>query len=182
MVGTMNLNEYIKWREEFLDAPKGRVLMSPRGECIVGEQLMITSETLEDYHLRNHELEDAEYGLIFDGKDMSDEWKTRLYGDDDDLYNAYKSLNVHSLISNGKRRLSRKNIIFNKECCLCYWQLHGDELYVVSRSLDVQRAGKSDIIIVNRIAHDLGCTKWIMMCLNPHIYTDRSTIARRRVK
>ena len=116
----MNLKQYIEWREEFLNTPKGRLLMSPRGECIVGEQLMIANETLDDYHLKNRELEDAEYELIFYGKDMSDEWKSRLYGDDDDLYNAYKSLNVHSLVNNGKRRLSRKNIIFNKACCLCY--------------------------------------------------------------
>lgn len=178
----MNLEEYIKWRQEFLANPKGRLLQSPRGECTVGEQFMITSPVIGDLHLGNTELEESEYRLIFWGDDMAPEWKERLYGQDDDLYNAYKSMKIFSLVNNGKRRWSRKNIIFNKECCLCYWQLHGDELYVVSRSLDLQRAGRSDIVIVNRAAQALGCSKWTLVCLNPHAYTDRSTIARRKDK
>lgn len=178
----MNLEQYIRWRENFLANPKGRLLQSSRGECTVGEKLMITNDVVPGLHLDNKGLEEAEYRLIFWGEDMTPEWKDRLYGQDDDLYNAYKSLKLFSLVNNGKRRLSRKNIIFNKECCLCYWQLHGDELYVVSRSLDVQRAGKSDIILINRAAIALGCTNWTLICLNPHVYTDRSTIARRKAK
>ena len=178
----MNLEEYIRWRDNFLANPKGRLLQSPRGECTVGEQFMIKNDVVPGLHLGNTELEEAEYRLIFWGDDMAPEWKERLYGQDDELYNEYKSLHIFTLVNNGKRRLSRKNIIFNKECCLCYWQLHGDELYVVSRSLDLQRAGRSDIIIINRAAQALGCTKWTLVCLNPHVYTDRSTIARRKDK
>ena len=129
--------------------------------------------------MQNRDLEDAEFNLIFHGQDMTPEWRDKLYGNDDDLYNAYKSLHVETLATNGKRRLSRKNIIFNKECCLCYWQLHGQELTVISRSWDIQRAGLSDLILVNRAAQMLGCKMFRIVTLCNHVYEDRNTIARR---
>lgn len=178
----MTLLEYMAWRDRFLSGHEpGRLLNTPRGECLVGEQFMINCEVLDDWHLKNRELEDAEFNLIYFGGDMEPEWKEKLYGDDSDLYLAYKSLNLRTLKTNGKRRNSRKNIYFNKECCLCYWQLHGTELYVVSRSLDLQRAGKSDLVLINRVAKELGCKKWTLVCLCPHVYTDREHIARRKV-
>lgn len=176
----MNLTQYFRWRERFLSGKEPcRPLSTPRGDCQVGEQLYISDHVCPGWHLDNRALEDAEFNLIFTGTDMSPEWRAKLYGNDDDLYNAYKSLKLQTLATNGKRRFSRKNIYFNKECCLCFWQLHGDELYVVSRSLDVQRAGKSDLVLINRVAHDLGCTKWSLTCLCPHVYNDRTHIARR---
>lgn len=175
----MNLTEYTKWRQAFLNSPVGHPLSSPRGNCIVGESFTIENEVVPGWHLKNKDLEDAEYNLIMFGQDMTPEWRERLYGNDDELYEAYKSLNVISLIKNGKRRLSRKNIIFNKECCLCYWQLHGDTLTVISRSLDVQRAGLSDIVIINRAAIELGCTNFKIITLCNHVYENRDVVARR---
>lgn len=176
----MNIHEYLEWRNKFLTAPIGRPLKTPRGNCIVGESFTIENEVIPDWHLRNRQLEDAEYTLIMFGQDMSPDWKERLYGNDTELYNAYKSLNIHSLITNGKRRMSRKNIIFNRECCLCYWQLHGDTLTVISRSLDVQRAGVSDMVIVNRAAIELGCKQFKVVTLCNHVYENRDVIARRQ--
>lgn len=175
----MDICEYLEWRQAFLAKPIGTSLNTPRGKCIVGKSFTIDSPVRPNYHLKNRELEDAEYNLIYHGQDMSKEWKDKLYGDDDALYEAYKSLNIASLLTNGKRRMSRKNIIFNKECCLCYWQLHGDWLTVISRSWDIQRAGMSDLIIVNRAAIDLGCKFFRIVTLCNHVYEDREHIARR---
>ena len=175
----MDICEYLEWRQAFLQKPIGRPLNTPRGKCIVGKSFTLYWTARRDWHLRNRELEDAEFNLIFNGQDMSPEWKERLYGNDQLLYEAYKSLHISTLATNGKRRMSRKNIIFNRECCLCYWQLHGDELTVISRSLDVQRAGLSDVVIINRIAVELGCRNIQLVTLNNHVYENRDTIARR---
>ena len=175
----MDIGEYLEWRQAFLQKPIGTPLNTPRGKCIVGKSFTIDSLVRDNYHMKNRELEDAEYNLIYHGQDMSKEWKDKLYGDDNELYKAYKSLNISSLLTNGKRRMSRKNIIFNKECCLCYWQLHGDCLTVISRSWDIQRAGISDLILVNRIAKDLGCKFFRIVTLCNHVYEDREHIARR---
>lgn len=158
----------------------GRILQTPRGECGVVSQIMVQSDIVNDFHMKDFEIENAEFNLIYFGLDMSADMKTRLYGDDDSLYNEYKSLQVRTLATNGKRRDSRKNIIFNKQCCLSWWQLHGDELYVVSRSLDLQRAGLSDVVIINRVARQLGCKRWTFVGLCNHVYTDRTKIARRQ--
>lgn len=175
----MDLCEYLEWRQAFLTRPIGRPLNTPRGRCIVGKSFTLNWRTNPNWHMRNRDIEDAEFNLIFHGQDMSSEMKEKLYGNDEQLYQAYKSLNIHSLLTNGKRRMSRKNIIFNKECCLCYWQLHGDELTVISRSLDVQRAGISDLVVINRCAHDLGCKNVQLVTLNNHVYDNRDEIARR---
>lgn len=176
----MNLEQYFRWRDRFLSGQEPtRQLSSSRGECQVGEQLFISDNVLPDWHLNNKALEDAEFNLMFNGIDMSPEWKAKLYENDDNLYDAYKSLNLRTLATNGNRRFSRRNIYFNKECCLCFWQLHGNELYVISRSLDVLHAGKSDLVLVNRVANELGCNKWLLVCLCPHVYNDRTKIARR---
>ena len=178
---TLSLQEYLQWRQEVLSLDKpGRVLQTPRGECSVVSQVMVQSEVVNDFHMKNFEIENAEFNLIYFGIDMDKDMKTRLYGDDEALYNEYRSLNIRSLANNGKRRDSRKNIIFNKQCCLSWWQLHGDELYVVSRSLDLQRAGLSDVVLVNRIARQLGCKRWAFVGLCNHVYTDRTKIARRK--
>lgn len=178
---TLSLQEYLQWRQEVLAADKpGRVLQTPRGECSVVSQVMVQSEVLDDFHMKDFDIENAEFNLIYFGLDMDKDMKTRLYGDDEGLYKDYRSLNIRSLVTNGKRRDSRKNIIFNKYCCLSWWQLHGDELYVVSRSLDLQRAGLSDVVLVNRIARQLGCKRWTFVGLCNHVYTDRTKIARRK--
>lgn len=175
----MDLSEYLEWRQAFLLGPVGRPLNTPRGKCIVGKSFTLDWTVRPNWHLRNRELEEAEFNLIYYGKDMSPEWKEKLYGDDDELYEAYKTLHVGSLINNGKRRMSRKNIVFNKDCCLCYWQLHGDTLTVISRSLDVQRAGISDLVIINRAAKLLDCKDVHLVTLCNHVYKNRDTIARR---
>lgn len=171
-------DEYLFWRAETLHSPNGTPLMTPRGKCLVLESFLLEIP-VADWGLRNSELEDAEFNLIFYGEDQPEDWKERLYGNDDDLYKAYKSLHVAMLTENGKRRMSRKNIIFNKECCLTWWQLHGDTLTVISRSLDLQRAGLSDPVIINRAAKKLGCKKWRLISLCTHIYENRGVIARR---
>lgn len=176
----MDICEYLEWRQAFLAKPTGHHLNTPRGGCIVGRDFTIHSVTRPDWHLKNRELEDAEFNLMMYGQDPTPEWKEKLYGDDAPLYLAYKGLHLESLTKNGKRRLSRKNIIFNKECCLCYWQLHGDELTVISRSWDIQRAGLSDLILVNRIALELGCKTFRLVTLCNHVYDNRDTIARRQ--
>lgn len=176
----MNIHEYLEWRNKFLTAPIGRLLSTPRGNCTVGESFTVEDAVRPDWHLKNKELEDSEYNLIFKGQDMTPDWRAKLYGNDDDLYNAYKSLHIETLLTNGKRRLSRKNIIFNRECCLCYWQLHGDTLTVISRSLDVQRAGISDMVIINRAAIELGCNRFKVVTLCNHVYENRDVIARRQ--
>jgi hypothetical protein len=175
----MDIAEYREWRRAFLANPVGTPLDTPRGKCIVGRDFTIHALVRHGWHMQNRDLEDAEFNLIFHGQDMSPEWRDKLYGNDDDLYNAYKSLHVETLATNGKRRASRKNIIFNKECCLCYWQLHGQELTVISRSWDIQRAGLSDLILVNRAAQMLGCKMFRIVTLCNHVYEDRNTIARR---
>lgn len=177
----MKLDEYLIWRDEMLmlDRP-GHLLDTPRGECSVVSQIMVQNEARRDWHMRQRAIEDAEFNLIYLGLDMDPAMKEKLYGDDEDLYQEYKSLNLRSLTTNGKRRNSRKNIIFNKACCLCFWQLHADELYVVSRALDLQHAGKSDLVLVNRVAEQLGCSRWTFVGLCNHIYTDRTKVARRK--
>ena len=177
---SLSLNEYLEWRKSVLAEPNGRKLQTPRGECTVVNQIMVQSEVVYDFHMKDFEIENAEFNLIFFGIPMDKNMKTRLYGDDEALYNEYLSLNIRSLANNGKRRDSRKNIIFNKQCCLSYWQLHGEELYVVSRSLDLQRAGLSDVVLVNRIARQLGCKRWTFVGFINHVYTDRTKIARRK--
>lgn len=169
---------YLKWREKVLAKPVGTSLDTPRGRCTVLDSFILEMP-VEDWHLKNRALEDEEFNLMFMGEDQSILWRSKLYGDDDDLYKAYKSLHVAMLTRNGKRLMSRKNIIFNKECCLTWWQLHGDMLTVISRSLDIQRAGISDPVIINRAAQELGCKRWRLISLCTHVYDNRDTIARR---
>lgn len=175
----MNIENYLDWRQAFLKLPIGDDLSTPRGDCIVSDRIIIQDNVKPDWHLKNRALEDAEFKLMFYGADMDKTMKDKLYGNDEELYQAYKSLNISSLVTNGKRRLSRKNIIFNKECCLCYWQLHGDMLTVISRSWDIQRAGLSDLVIINRIAQLLDCKRIYVIGLCNHVYKDRENIARR---
>lgn len=175
----MNIEDYIRWRHHRLQNTHGVDVDTPRGPCKVFTPISITDCCVPPFHIKNKDLEDTEYNLIYHGIDMSPEWKEKLYGNDDALYDAYKSLNISTLATNGKRRFSRKNIIFNKECCLCYWQLFGNQLFVISRSLDVQRAGLSDLAIVSRAAFDLGCTAFTLQVLIPHVYNNRTEIARR---
>lgn len=175
----MDIAEYLEWRRAFLTNPIGRPLDTPRGKCIVGRDFTIDALVRHGWHMKNKDLEDAEFNLIFYGKDMLPDWRAKLYGNDDELYEAYKSLHIETLATNGKRRLSRKNIIFNKECCLCYWQLHGTNLTVISRSWDIQRAGLSDLILVNRAAQMLGCKTFKLVTLCNHVYENRDVIARR---
>ena len=96
----------------------------------------------------------------------------------DALLAAYRKLDLERHF-NQKRRLSRSNVVCVPECCLCYWQQHDQHLTVVSRSLDVKRAGLSDLVIVNRIALAQRCTTFTFHAVCPHIYTDSSKIARR---
>lgn len=175
----MNIQEYKEWRTSWLKKPTGPKLNTPRGKCTVGMNFEIYDKVRFDLHLKDRELEDAEFNLMFHGIDQSPEMKAKLYGDDEPLYRAYKSLNIHSLVTNGKRRMSRKNIIYNRECCLCFWHLHGDTLTVVSRSWDIQRAGLSDLVIINRAAIELNCTKFRIITMCNHVYDNRETIARR---
>lgn len=175
----MNIENYLDWRQAFLKLPIGDDLSTPRGDCIVSDRIIIQDNVKPNWHLKNRKLEDAEFKLMFYGADMDKAMKDKLYGNDEELYQAYKSLNISSLVTNGKRRLSRKNIIFNKECCLCYWQLHGDMLTVISRSWDIQRAGLSDLVIINRIAQLLDCKRIYVIGLCNHVYKDRENIARR---
>jgi hypothetical protein len=174
----MNIDEYLAWRKSWLVNTTGTALDSTRGRCIVAHDIVIENNVRPEYHLKNRELEDAEYNLIFNGTDIEPVMKDKLYGDDETLYQAYKQLNISSF-KNVKRRDSRNNIIFNKTCCICYWQLAGDRLIVISRSWDIQRAGISDLVIVNRIAHELNCKSFLIHCFNPHAYTNRDRIARR---
>ena len=136
------ISDYLAWRDTQLRCGTGQPLDTPRGHCQVYDKVIIQDTVRPDWHMKNREIEDAEFRLLFYGTDMQPGMRERLYSNDDDLYNAYKSLRLVTLGTNGKRRNSRKNIIYRNECCLCYWQLHGDTLIVISRSWDLQRAAK----------------------------------------
>lgn len=180
---TCDIETYKDWRANWLKNTSGVPLETPRGPCVVGPRLHITDLVKPNWHMHNRAIEDAEYDLIYIGRDMTPEMKERLYGDDEKLYQAYKSLGIVRLgtwVASGEKRAeSRKNIIFNKECCLAYWQLHRDSLTVISRSWDIQRAGISDLVIVNRIAEALHCNRFELISLCTHAYCDRDHIARR---
>lgn len=176
----LSIPEYLEYRNNILRLPVGDIVDTPRGECTVIDDFVVMDDVRPDWHMKNRELEDAEYNLIMHGIEQTPEWKAKLYENDEQLYQAYKSLMVASLTTNGKRRNSRKNIIFNRKCCLCYWQLRGNTLRVVSRSWDIQRAGISDLIIVNRAAAELGCKRFMLYSFCGHVYTNRDTIARRK--
>ena len=106
----MDLCEYLEWRQEFLSNPVGRPLQTPRGSCVVGKSFTLDWVVRDNWHLRNRQLEDAEFELIYHGKDMDPYWKDRLYGDDEELYQAYKSLRIatsfHSWYSHSHSALS----------------------------------------------------------------------------
>ena len=177
-----NISTYTLWREKTLASGiehTGLRLQSPRGEYVKADQFVLATQVDQDFGLKNKEIEDAEFNLIMWGIEPSKEMYDKLYKDDRKLYDAYRSLEVATLATNGKRRDSRSNIVFNKRCCLCYFQLFADTLIVISRSLDLLRAGKSDIAVVNRIAQRLGCQRFTFICLNPHIYVDATKVARR---
>ena len=180
---TCDIETYKVWRKQWLADTSGVLLDTPRGPCIVGPRLHICDTVQRDWHMKDRAIEDAEYDLIYIGRDMAPEMKERLYGDDEKLYQAYKCLGIVRLgtwVASGEKRAeSRKNIIFNKECCLAYWQLHKDSLTVVSRSWDIQRAGISDLVLVNRIAASLHCKTFELISLCTHAYCDRDHIARR---
>lgn len=178
----MTIDDYFTWRKNWLAHTTGSLLDTPRGKCIVCDDIIIRDTVRPDWHMANRDIEDAEYNLIYNGMDMPSAMYSRLYDNDAELYEAYKSLKVCTLLTNGKRRASRKNIIFNRETCLCYFQLQGSRLIVISRSWDIQRAGLSDLYVVNRIAESLGCTHFVFYCLCPHVYVDRNHIARRNDK
>lgn len=176
----MNIADFKTWRKQELerDLSSADKLIGARGPYVTLERIKIEDTVQPDLHLKNRAIEDAEFELVFNSKDPSPEMREKLYGNDDALYEAYKSLHIASF-ANVKRRESRNNVIVRKECCLCYWQLFCDELIVVSRSWDIQRAGLSDVVIVNRIAHELGCKRFSIYTLNNHIYENRDTVARR---
>lgn len=180
---TCDIDTYKVWRKQWLADTSGVPLDTPRGPCIVGPRLHICDTVQHDWHMKDRAIEDAEFNLIYIGQDMDKVMKDKLYGDDEKLYQAYKSLNIVRLgirvATKEKRAESRKNIIFNKECCLAYWQLHRDMLTVISRSWDIQRAGISDLVIVNRIAEALHCNQFELISLCTHAYCDRNHIARR---
>jgi hypothetical protein len=180
---TCDIETYKLWRKQWLAQTDGQILDTPRGPCIVGPRLHIVDNVQPDWHMKDRAIEDAEYNLIYIGQDMEPAMKAKLYGDDEKLYREYKSLSIVRLgmrvASKEKRPESRKNIIFNKECCLAYWQLHKDTLTVISRSWDIQRAGLSDLVIVNRVAAALHCAKFELISLCTHAYVDRDHIARR---
>jgi len=173
----MNIEQYLQWRQDWLKSPVGHNLLSHRGECIVGKRFIIEDKVRQDFHLKNRALEDAEFNLLFFGKDMDQAMKDRLYENDYDLYEAYKSLRVERLKL--KRRTSRKNIVFNSECCLCFWHLYRDTLTVMSRSWDIKTAGLSDLVIINRAALELDCDRIQVITLNNHVYKDTTKVARR---
>lgn len=173
------IDDYLAWRAIWLKKPIGRFIMTPRGKCTLAPNFVIEGPVRTNFHMKNRDIEDAEFNLIYESIDQSPEMKEKLYSSDEFLYQQYKSLNIAQLLTNGKRRQSRKNIVCNPNCCLSYWQLFDDTLTVVSRSWDIQRAGLSDLVIINNIALKLGCDKFRLISLCAHVYEDRTKVARR---
>ena len=67
---SLSLEEYLEWRKSVLAEPKGRKLQTPRGECTVVNQVMVQSEVIYDFHMKDFEIENAEFNLIFFGIPM----------------------------------------------------------------------------------------------------------------
>lgn len=172
------IDEYKAWRKQMLANPPDDIIKTPRGTCHRLKPFIVHDRADSDFHLKSMEIEDAEFALVYHNKITNPTIIARLYENDDALLAAYRKLDLERHF-NQKRRLSRSNVVCVPECCLCYWQQHDQHLTVVSRSLDVKRAGLSDLVIVNRIALAQRCTTFTFHAVCPHIYTDSSKIARR---
>lgn len=172
-----NLAEYISWKNAMLRSPHGERITSKRGEYIQLHAFVITDIVNPDFHLKNKRIENAEFSLILDGKIYDAETINYLYENDDELLAAYKRLRIRRFADCNKK--SRNNVICEPKCCLAYWQINCDELSVVSRSLDMCRAGLSDVVVVNQAACLLGCKQFNITVVSPHIYMDKTKIARR---
>lgn len=172
------LGEYREWRKQMLAEPAGDTIETPRGSCIRLEPFIIYGKSNADFGIHANHIVDAEYALIFRNKIIDQAVIDKLYENDDALLAAYRKLDLERRF-NEKRRFSRKNIVCVPECCLSYWQLHDQHLTVVSRSLDIQRAGLSDIAVVKRVALAMCASTFTFHAVCPHIYNDRTKIARR---
>lgn len=172
-----DVKSYIEWRAQQLKRPTGNIYQTRRGEFVAVPQFTVQDTVQPDWHLHNRSIEDAEFNLIWDGTITNKLVIDALYENDDELLNNYKSLHICNLAN--RKMSSRNNVICNTACCLSYWQLINDTFITVSRSLDLRCAGLSDVIIVNRIAHMLGCKQFVFIANCPHIYTNDNKIARR---
>lgn len=172
------IGEYRFWRKQMLADPPDDIIETARGTCHRLEPFIVHDHVDPDFHIKARDIEDAEFALIYHGKIIDPATIACLYENDDTLLTAYRKLGLERHL-NQKRRFSRNNVVCVPECCLCYWQQHDQRLTVISRSLDVQRAGLSDLAIVNRIALAQLCTTFTFHAVCPHIYTDSSKIARR---
>ena len=176
----MTIDDYMNWRKNILlfDTDSFPKIETRRGMCGVVSNFIIFDNVDKNRHMLNTQIEDAEFNLIYYGKEPSPETKERLYKDDDEMYNAY--LNLRICRFKNAITSSRNNVICEPKCCMNYWQLYLDTLFVISRSLDLKCAGISDIIVANRIAAELGARKLHITAIAPHIYIDRKNIARRK--
>lgn len=179
VIRRMTIDDYMNWRKSVLfDADSFPKIETRRGMCSVVSNFIIFDNVDKNRHMLNTQIEDAEFNLIYYGKEQSPKIKEQLYKDDDEMYNAY--LNLRICRFKNAITSSRNNVICEPKCCMNYWQLYLDTLFVVSRSLDLRCAGISDIIVANRIAAELGAQKLHIVAIAPHIYTDRKNIARRK--
>jgi len=118
----------------------------------------------------------AEFDLVWNGAINVKSIIDKLYEYDEQLLAAYKKLNVHNLSGKDK---SRNNVTVVAECCLAYWSFVNGRLTVISRSMDIQRAGITDALVVAACAHKLGAAEWMLVNLHPHVYQRRDVVARR---
>lgn len=172
------LDEYVEWRKRMLANPPPDIIETPRGSCHRLEPFVIHDKVRPGFHLKAQAIEDAEFSLIYHNSVTDDQTIARLYENDDALLAAYRQLDLERRFSR-RRRLSRKNIVCVPGCCLCYWQQHDQNLTAIARSLDLHRAGLSDVAVVNRIAIAQHCTDFTFHAVCPHIYTDKTKVARR---
>lgn len=71
-----------------------------------------------------------------------------------------------------KKRFSKNNVACNANTCLSYFQVYGDSLFVVSRSLDIACGFKADILTIKYIADKLECKDICWMIIAPHQYVE----------
>lgn len=185
----MNIFNFEDWREQRAAMLHDEVLYmkhgeSRRGEYKYREPCIINGFTREYIVPVNGQrlssvlsrIIDAETLIMWNGTIRDPEIVQRCYENDDEMLNAYKSLQLHRLRDKNN---SRNNVIHVADCCLCTWQFTGNTLFVHSRSMDVRAAGLSDPSVVNNIAKGLHADKWIIYVHQPHVYLDKTKIARR---
>lgn len=179
-----NFEEWHDWRKRFIasDVATDRLATGARGQYRYTEPQIITNMSTSllvrssAASERLKRIVTAETLLMWTGIIVDQEIVDTMYADDVDLLAEYRALCLSTLAGNNG---SRNNIISRPKCCLCTWQYTGDTLFVHSRSMDVRAAGLSDPLVVNTIACALDAARWIIYVHQPHVYLDKTKIARR---